>query len=151
MADNYLQFSTVIEKLSKKEREYIENHLNLFGHDAPQEGDQKYKEFIQLLDIYHLDQEDEPLGFQYNFQDDYIHIFSEDGGSPEHLAAFLHLFIKKFRPNDALCFSWSETCSKMRVGEFSGGACFVTAQKIHWNGAYDWCEKQWKKFRKENQ
>ena len=51
-------------------------------------------------------------------------------------------FLKKFRPDQCWSLTYSTTCSKPRVGEFGGGAVFVTANKIKWQNAYDFIEQQ---------
>lgn len=33
---------------------------------------------------------------------------------------------------DGIIITWANTCSKMRPDEFSGGACYVTKDDIHW-------------------
>ena len=49
--------------------------------------------------------------------------------------------------------TYAVTCSKLRVGEFSGGAYFVTADEIRQQHAYDFANEQREAFakrRKEN-
>ena len=38
--------------------------------------------------------------------------------------------------------TYATTCSKPRVGEFGGGAVFVTAHEIKWQNAYDFVEQE---------
>lgn len=148
MADNFLQFSTQISNLNKKERAWCEGHLALFGDEAPQEGDPGYGEFTELIGIYNLEEETETLGFDWEFEDGGLWIYAEMNCNLDHVAAFMHMFLKKFRPNDALSFTWATTCSRLRIGEFGGGAVFVTAKKIWWNGAWAWEDEKWREFRK---
>ena len=51
-------------------------------------------------------------------------------------------FLKQFRPDDCWSLTWSETCSKPRVGQFGGGAVFVTASDVAWGGSCDFVEQQ---------
>ena len=38
--------------------------------------------------------------------------------------------------------TYARTCSKPRVGEFGGGAVFVTADEVKWENAYDFVEEE---------
>ena len=149
MANNFLQFSAEIPKLKKEEREWCEGHLSLFGHDAPQEGDKGYEEFTELIGVYELEDEEDTLGFNCEFEDDGLWIYAEMNGNVDHVVAFAQMFLKKFRPEDAFAMSWASTCSRMVLGGFGGGAIFVTANKIEWMNSYDWAEEKWKAFRKK--
>jgi len=146
MADNFLQFSAEIPKLNDEERAWAKAHLDLFGDEAPQEGDKNYEEFTELIGVYELDCDDDTLGFDWQVDND-LWIYGELSGNPDHVAAFVQMFLKKFRPEDAFAMSWSTTCSKMRIDEFGGGAIFVTADKVEWMNAWTWCDNKWKEFR----
>jgi hypothetical protein len=39
-------------------------------------------------------------------------------------------FLRQFRPNESWSLAFATTCSKLRLGEFGGGVCFVTAGSI---------------------
>lgn len=148
MSDNFLQFSTELVALNKKERAWTKSHLDLFGAEAPQEGDKGYGEFTEFIGIYELEDETETLGFDWKFEDDNLWMYAELNGNPDHVAAFVQLFLKKFRPDAAFSMSFATTCSRPLIEEFGGGAVFVTAEKIEWVNAWDWCEEKWKEFRK---
>lgn len=148
MADNFLQFSTEISNLNKEERAWCEAHLSLFGDEPPQEKDEGYEEFTRLAGIYELEDETDTLGFDWKFEDDGLWIVAELNGNPDHVAHFMQMFLQKFRPKDALCFSWATTCSRPLLDEFGGGAAFITAKKIQWNNVWDWADQKWRAFRK---
>ncbi len=146
MADNFLQFSAEIPKLTDEERTWAKVHLDLFGDEAPQEGDPGYAEFTELIGVYGLEDDDDTLGFDWQF-DEGLWIYGELNGNPDHVAAFVQMFLKKFRPKDAFAMSWGTTCSRLRIDGFGGGAIFVTAEKVEWMNAWTWCDKKWKEFR----
>lgn len=149
MADNFLQFSEQITDLTKKEHSWCLHHLSLFGDEAPQEGDSGYEEFSELIGIYDLEEETDTLGFDWSFTGNDLEIYAELHGNPDHVGEFVQMFLKKFRPHDAFAMSWSATCSSMRLGEFGGGAIFVTADHVEWMNAYTWCQKKWDEFKSD--
>ncbi|NLX98614.1 MAG: hypothetical protein GXY83_20845 [Rhodopirellula sp.] len=70
----------------------------------------------------------------------HLWIYADENGNPTHVVWLVRKFLKKFRPADSWSLTYSVTCSKPRVGEFSGGAVFVTADEIHWESAYDFVD-----------
>ncbi|MGA2258340.1 MAG: hypothetical protein ABSG53_27055, partial [Thermoguttaceae bacterium] len=54
----------------------------------------------------------------------------------------VHKFLKRFRPDQCWSLTYANTCSKFRVGEFSGGAVFVTANEIKCQNADDFVQLQ---------
>ena len=65
MADNFLQFSTLLTNLNEKERTWCQSHLALFGSQAPREGDAGYNEFTELAGLYNFEDEEDTLGFDW--------------------------------------------------------------------------------------
>ena len=62
------------------------------------------------------------------------------------MAHLVQKFLKKFRPADCWPLTYSETCSKPRVGEFGGGALFVTATDVKWQSAFSFIEQERRAF-----
>jgi hypothetical protein len=79
-----------------------------------------------------------------------IAIFSpKDGGlnilhdSIQALAVVLQAFLQFTRRHDeAIYFTWAETCSRVRVDQFDGGACVVTKDEIRWFRSREWINQQ---------
>lgn len=131
MANNYLQFSETIDNLTPEERVWATERL---------------KEMMSKWE----DDPDTGWYFEWRIEDlpkPHLWLFSGESAEPEHVAAFVQEFLKKFRPEECFSLTWAATCSKMRVGEFDGGAVFVTAEYVHWMVAYDFVEKETKKFK----
>ena len=151
MADNFLQFGSSIPMLTNEERTWTEEHLELFGYDAPQEGDARYDEFSEFIGIYELEDDDDTLGFDWEFQrgerGEYLWIYAELNGNPNHVAAFVQMFLWKFPPNGAFTMSWATTTTPLHLDELGGGAIFVTAKKIEWMNTLTWCDEMQKRFR----
>jgi hypothetical protein len=60
-------------------------------------------------------------------------------------------FLKEFRPDQCWSLTYATTCSKPRVGEFGGGAVFVTADAISWQNAYGFIEEQRAAFQQKKE
>ena len=162
MADNYLQFSEVISKLTKKEEAWLKEQLQpirvLGDREYPEDAvpadladkNADWAGVRFLRDKTDHDPEWDALGFEYSFHDDHdpkgwgrhLWVYTEESGGPDNVAWLARKFLKKFRPDQCWSLTYSTTCSKPRVGEFGGGAVFVTANTIRWENTYDFVEDQ---------
>ena len=162
MADNYLQFSEVVANLTEPEEAWLEEQLQpirVFGDKeyledavpaelADTEADWSGVRFLR--DNPDHDPDWDVLGFAYHFHDDndpggwgrHLWLYAEDSGNADNAAWLVQQFLKKFRPDQCWSLTYSATCSKPRVGEFGGGALFVTADEIKWQNAYSFIEEQ---------
>lgn len=125
MANHYLEFSEVIENLTPEEIEWWENE----------------KQRIDDILLHNLTNMNECLDFVVEEDERQVWVRGDECGEPNNVANIVQKFLKKFRPNDCFCLTWAEWCSKLRVGEFGGGALFVTANKIKFCSTYNWIEK----------
>jgi len=168
MADNYLEFSEVLPRLSNMEVDWLRRQLQIV-HVF---GDKEYSE-DELPD--HLKSENadwlgcrayrdmehyapdfgEDAGFTYSFSDDgcdedwgrHLWLYTEEWGYVERVAHLVQKFLKESRPDQCWSLTWATTCSKLRVGQFGGGAVFVTASEIKWQVTDDFVEEESKAFR----
>jgi hypothetical protein len=113
-----------------------------------------------LRDKKDYDPDCDLLGFQYAFDGPemprrrndrwgrHLWLYADENGNPDNVAHLVHKFLKQFRPNECWSLTWATTCSKPRVGEFGGGAIFVTAHEIRWENAYDFVAKNREAFDK---
>lgn len=153
MANNYLQFSEALGNLSIAERDWLQRQLDpvyVFGDteyaedelpDNLSPSDASWYGCRALRDLPDVDSDDD-AGFQYEFgQDDalgrHLWIYAEEGGDPNCVAHLVQKFLRQFRPDQAWSLTYATTCSKLRLGEFAGGAVFVTAEAIEWFDAHD--------------
>ena len=146
MADNYLQFSECLDSLTPEETAWLRAQLdNAPDTDCP----------CFLLDFPELEEGDDYCGFDYAFRDvDDGHslcIYAEDSGDPARAAYLVQKFLKQFHPDQCWSLTYANTCSKTRVGEFGGGAVFVTVDEIRWNDCNDFVEEQRKAFERRQQ
>lgn len=165
MADNYLQFSETLPNLTAEETAWLKEQLQpivVFGDREFVEDDPAITtlpvsdpEFTGprfLRDNPDFDYRYDAQGFESAFCDEdhpparYLWLYAEDYGNPEHAAWLIHKFLTRFRPDQCWSLTYANSCSKPRVGEFSGGAVFVTAEEIQWQDADDWVQQQRARF-----
>ena len=153
MANNYLQFSEAIGHLSIKEHNWLQRQLEtiyVFGdkeyaeNEVPRgfsTADATWCGCRALRDLPDVDNDDD-AGFQYQFMEDeelgrHLWVYTDEGGDPDRVAHLVQKFLRQFRPHECWSLTYATTCSKLRLGEFSGGARFVTADRIE---SFDACD-----------
>jgi hypothetical protein len=157
MANNYVQFSEVMPRLTLEEEQWLKRQLEIvYVFDGHEHGDLELledkdpdeAEFVgcrAYRDMEDYDSSEEDAGFEFRFDTDddrpdgwgrYLWIYADECGDLDRIAHLVQKFLKQFRPNECWALTFSETCSKPRVGEFGGGAMFVTAADVKWQNAY---------------
>lgn len=158
MADNFLQFSETLPNLTAEEAAWLEGQLQpivAFGdREFPEDdpaistllGNPDYSGPRFLRDDPDFDCRYDELDFEFAFQDERearsLWLYADTYGNPEHVAWLVHKFLKRFRPDQCWSLTYTNTCSKPKVGEFSGGAVFVTAAEVQQQTADDWVQQQ---------
>ena len=162
MADNHLEFSEVLGDLVESEEAWLKEQLQpicvfgdteYLGAAVPAELATTKPDWTGvrfLRDKPDHDPQWDALGFEYAFHDDHdeggwgrhLWFYTEGWGDTSNVAWLVHKFLKKFRPDQCWSLTYATTCSKPRVGEFGGGAMFVTADEIKWQNAYEFIEDQ---------
>ena len=161
MADNYLQFSERLDNLTAEEAAWLEEQLQPivaygdreFSEDDPAKAtlpasDPDFTGPRFLRDDSDFDFSWDVLGFEFAFFDEdtpsarYLWLHADTYGNPEHVAWLIQKFLKRFRPDQCWSLTYANTCSKPRVGEFSGGAVFVTATEIKCQDAGDFVAQE---------
>jgi hypothetical protein len=176
VADNWLQFSEVIPNLTAEQEEWLNHQLEgiaiVDGKEYPNElGEEKIKvgrkkiaankaEFAGCrayrdMKDYDFCMQGSTVGFQYEFDDDrdsntnwgrHMWLYAEEGAELDLVAHLVQKFLRKFRPKECWSLTYATTCSKPRVGEFGGGAVFVTAAEIKYENAYGFIDQQRTEF-----
>jgi hypothetical protein len=68
---------------------------------------------------------------EYDFEGDTLYLFAfERSFPPDEVAALVQDFLRACRPNECWSLSYCQTCTQAKVGQFGGGALFVTADNI---------------------
>ena len=163
MANNYTQFSEVLADLTDEEMSWLKGQLEIIcvvdgqeyqDIDLPEGIDREKATWHGcrgLRDFPDYDPsfiEEPEFRFEFEEHDDdgewgrNLWIYSEDYGNIDQVCHFVQKFLKQFRPNDCWSLTFSATCSKPRIGEFSGGAVFVTAETIRWDNAEAFIERE---------
>ena len=165
MANDYLQFSEVLTHLTAEEEAWLQQqltHIYVFGdkenteEEMPENLNPDAADWSGLRLWRNVDDIDYPddTGFQYEFDDGdkwddwgrHLWLYAEEYGEPTAVAHLIQQFLKRFRPDQCWGLTFARTCSRMRVGEFGGGAVFVTADAIRWNDTYGFVEEEERSF-----
>jgi len=155
MANNYLQFSEVIQLKSEAEKEWVEWYLGIIPGSDESDAFEKLSdqsEYERQLERYNLQTDDLSLNFQWNTgEENDLWIYADESGDVDNVALFVQDYLRKFAPDESFGITYASTCSKMRVGEFGGGAAFVTSDEIDWVDAGSWVAENRKRFKMRNQ
>lgn len=122
MANNYTTFSFQVKCPSRGAANALEDYL---AKAMESEDDDRW------LSLDHAEAED-----------DTVWIASEEGTDLEFLSDVLQDYLQHNDHHGSIGFSWAETCSKLRVDEFGGGAVFITAFSQVWLNTHHWLQIQ---------
>jgi hypothetical protein len=146
MADHSTRFSEVVAHLSAAEEAWIRAQL-----DAAAIKDETRRAALAWQP------EDDVLAFNWEVHDDpsagdeswgrHLWLYAAESGSPLEASRFVRAFLKQFRPDQCFHLTWAETCSRLRVGEFGGGAVFVTADGVEAYRPNEWLQERERRFR----
>lgn len=146
MANNYTLFSEALELRNEEEAKWWEVVLA----QCTSEDDWNYTGLLKELDQDLINEiRDHGLGCNIEVCPDHVWIYSEESGNVDIPAYLVHLFLRKFRSKDHWSLSWACTCSKPMLGEFHGGAVFVTAEKVSYMNSTQWLTKKISEYEKE--
>jgi len=145
MANNYLEFSECIEELTDEEIAFFDA---CFKWEPPYNEDHELPEDFEWPAWY--DQDAESVGFDYDLDRKArtLDFYGEEYGNVDTVGALVHEFIVKFRPDFVFHLTFAETCSKLRTGEFGGGALVVSKYGIEWVNAHQWATDKEEEIRK---
>ena len=144
MANNYQQYSFMIEKLTPTEITWLETKFDEINKGN--ENDEGEYICIGSTEIERYDSSGEDVGEGEEYSRNGLWLYAEEGCDLDSLVDFLQDFLKENRPDSYIGFEWANTCSKMRLDEFSGGSVFITAEKTDWKSTYDFLETKRKEF-----
>ena len=150
MAEYFTQWSTELEIKSEEERAWLDEVLSLNLEDMEDE-DEDFDQYQVMADVkknlgFQLTENDFDSGsfpgFEFRVSKENLWAYSEDDGNLDALSRIVQAFFKKFRPDGFFYVTWANTCSKMRVHEFNGGAMAVTAENIKFFNVTDFIREQ---------
>lgn len=73
---------------------------------------------------------------------DCVLIHSDECGDPDLAALIIEMYLRHFHANYGVLLEFAMTCSKMRPGEFGGGAAYVTRFGVDWWDKSSWLKEQ---------
>ena len=161
MANHYTQFSESLKVKNSAEERWLREQLarvylteskKLFPEETPQlkESGETYEEMprfqAEALQRGVTNCSLDFVGFSWDIQKDdggtSLWIYAEESGDVEQVAYFVQLFLRKFALDGWWTLTWANTCSRMLVGQFSGGAVLVTARETYFNDSIRWLESK---------
>ena len=143
MANNYLQFAQTVEDLTDAEMKWLQSAMAV---DDEWEDPENYADGEFLgggkgpPDWYDRDIGGIDFQCEVTPKDRTAHFYAEESGDVDAVAKLMVAFLRAHRPNDCFELTYACTCDKMRSGEFSGGAVFVTADGYEGHGACTWLD-----------
>jgi hypothetical protein len=170
MADNYLEFSETLTHLTDEQIDWLQNQLETVHvidgveytedklPDATDTGGDGNGAWIGCRAYRDMNDYDPDyggdVGFDYSFSEEvdenwgqHLWIHSEEHGYVDRVAHLVQKFLRMFRPDACWSLTYAGTCSKPRVGDFGGGAVFVTAADIKYFNTWEFVEKEEKRHK----
>lgn len=127
MANNYTQFSV---SLPLPDGDNNRQMVDEWYHSKLAEYDRWFDEHLEEgTDDY----EENPLdGFNFKLSDGEIWVYAGESGDVETAADFIQDYLISMDIDGGILMTWANTCSKMRVNEFDGGAVIITKDNMLW-------------------
>lgn len=141
MANNYLQFSTLI-KISDITAKWAKKFV----------GSSEHLEMLRIQEPDLYDEDDELyLPFEFDCVDGGILIYDEESGDAEFAAITIQRILQKeyqffeenvvedpTYANNIVTLSWAATCSRPRPDEFFGGIILISRKEIRFQPYAAW-------------
>jgi len=142
MSTSRLQFSQVIPKLREDEATWFARYIEARHRGVDLDGEpHDYDENSFFPDFkFAIKVTAEEWGT-------YAWFYSENSASVMQVAEVVQEFLKRFRRNDCFILTWAEWDPQPRVGQFDGGAIFVTIDEIDTFHAGEWAHNREKNFK----
>lgn len=158
MTDYYTQFSSTLSVENRDELKWldelcicvgalVQEDYSTEGHHFTEEGKPKTEMGVLAKKVYI--EMDEPSSFcQWEAGEDTDMWFScEDSGEPHLVALVVREYFRHFKKalSEHFILEWANTCSKLEVDSFGGGALIVNAENIFMTTTQDWVFNELKK------
>jgi hypothetical protein len=156
MANNYTQFSIAVKVLKPELVESVSEFFDQIDYDLIDldSNDTKQLPSNELFNNEEIRWIYDNIISDYGGIDGWEHnngelwVYAEEGANLEVVTFILQKLLilgaidGNFHNNTAILITWANTCSKMRPDEFSGSACLITKEDIHWQeDSYQWALK----------
>lgn len=146
MADYFTTFSF---EISKKDADFpLEDIAQLIDAYREREYDNLptwYKDKFSIND-FGEDTVEEYMNIGYKLEDEYLWIYSEEYPNIDSLVSIIYSVMKYYNSNKYVSFEYANTCNKLRLDGFGGGAIFIARSGIKYYSTYDWIREQIKQI-----
>lgn len=146
MANNYTEFSEIL-MVDDGDVEWLKKRIANF-EDPPGEQEIDREDYLKVADKYGVEY-DQSLSFNVEFKEGEAWFYTDESGDPWHVANLVQELFVARRPEDCFHISWAATSSKPKVGEFGGGAIFVTADDIDFVDSWHFLDDKMKAWREK--
>ena len=161
MANNYTQFSEALDVETDEQKAWLVDWLSppSAGLLDP-ENEEALAKWAKRRGAEAGDAESWP-SFDWSFSGEKnyrneetapwsLWLHADEGCITDNVANTVQAFFKQFKIDSTFTLTWAETCSSLRVGEFSGGGFIVMplGKSVKWSTPYmlfDWVHKQLEK------
>jgi hypothetical protein len=153
MENNYTQFSEMLTLETEEQRKWCEKFLPLFTEydsekDRPRSNallndlrkDVNDDELVGVV----VDNIDQEYFCEASIEEEGLWVFSEEAANIELAACLIQCFLKTFDIDKEFVITWADTCSPLRLHEFSGGTVLITKNGQAWCNAsaqLEYCQK----------
>jgi hypothetical protein len=118
MANNYLQFSSMIPTVEGPSQQFILDKLSAAVGD------------------------DDGVPCQWEAEGEAVWIYTDEWGDVVRVAELVCEWQQKFTIQSPWSLTYAETCSKPRLDEFTGGAVVCYKGEAHYMNAVGWAEAE---------
>jgi hypothetical protein len=149
MANNYTDTSFIVLLPNKAVQTQILNMLEDLSSLMEEDPAPTHWPINEVTSL-HVDLELEDYcycGFNCEAANEHdLWVYGDESVNVDQIASFFEWVMYKFQLPEPIAFMWADYCSKPRLGEQGGGACFITQDGTRWMSTYGWLEKQKAEF-----
>lgn len=140
MADNYLQYSVEVTGLTDEEIAWFQQALTWDLSEEQEKAKAQGADPDTVTPPGWWEEDAECVGLSYELDQvrREVLLYAVENGNAGCAAELLFAFVTEFRPAAIYTIEWAETCSRMRPGEFGGGACVISREGIEWMATSTW-------------
>lgn len=144
MADNYLQYAVEVTDLTDEEIAWLRQALTWDLSEEQEKAKAQGADPDTVTPPGWWEEYAECVGLSYELDQvrREVLLYAVENGNAGCAAELLFAFVTEFRPAAIYTIEWAETCSRMRPGEFGGGACVISREGIRWQRTGVWASRE---------
>lgn len=128
MANNYLQFSFVVDNLTPQERNAFTLELQRAEHLLNEDLEEWTEDDARDAELL--------SGLRFRDLETSVWFYSEESADPEGVAGLVGRALAAAGSSRVVGFAWAEFCDKLRADEFSGGGVVINRHgSVYWDAA----------------